>query len=168
MSTPTAKDVAQIIGAVGEIVGRTRLQKTVAMLEMTGLGCGFTFSYHRFGPYSEELTAAVERGVLLGWVSESEKVASWGGVYSVFRAPAVGATDPTKKAIISIAAKADSVVLELTATAAFLASEGDQSPWEHLVELKPEKASGENIAKARSLYGEFRAVNTPAPLPAIA
>ncbi len=77
MTTASAADVAKIIGHVGEIVGRTKLQKTVAILELAGLGAGFPFSYHIFGPYSEELSQATDRAILLRLIEKDEKVAAW-------------------------------------------------------------------------------------------
>jgi uncharacterized protein YwgA len=38
-----------------EVVGRTRLQKTVRLLQRIGMGTDYTFSIHSYGPYSEEL-----------------------------------------------------------------------------------------------------------------
>ena len=84
MTSANAANVASIIGHVGEIVGRTKLQKTFALLELVGLGAGFNFSYHIYGPYSEELSEATDRAVLLQLVKRREKIAKWGGRYSVF------------------------------------------------------------------------------------
>ena len=51
--------VADIIrDAGGKVVGRTRLQKLGYLLELSGLGDGFSFEYRHYGPYSEELAAA--------------------------------------------------------------------------------------------------------------
>ncbi|MET3667942.1 hypothetical protein [Caulobacter sp. 1776] len=165
MSNPTAKDAAEIVGYVGDFVGRTKLQKTAAILELAGLGAGFTFSYHLFGPYSEELSSAVDRAILLGLIEEDEKVATWGGRYSIFHAAKIGNPDPLKEALILRAANANSVVLELAVTAAFLAAGGEEMPWERVSALKSEKASAENMHSAKALYRELSAVKTPQPLP---
>lgn len=164
MTTPTAKDIAQIVGYVGDIVGRTKLQKTVAILELSGLGPGFSYSYHFYGPYSEELTSAVDRAVLLGLMEEQERVAAWGGRYSVYHAPRVEPDLAEKREMVQIAAGADSLVLELAVTAAFIADK-EPNAWAKLVELKPEKATAENLQRARELYGEFKRIRTPRALP---
>ena len=46
-------------GLAWSLVGRTRFQKTAYFLEAAGVGYGFDFSYHYYGPYSEELAVAV-------------------------------------------------------------------------------------------------------------
>jgi len=166
--TPTARSVAELIGYVGDLVGRTKLQKTAAFLELAGVGPGFSFSYHRFGPYSEELAAAVERAVLLGLIQEEEKTANWGGRYSVFHAPKVSDKDPTIDQIIQICVAANAVALELAATAAFVAAEGDQKAWDRVRELKPEKASDDFLRLAKDLYAQLLQVKTPQDLPKIA
>ncbi|MFZ3004594.1 MAG: hypothetical protein WA047_00365 [Phenylobacterium sp.] len=167
MNTPTAKDVADIIGSVGDIVGKTKLQKTVALLELAGLGPGFSFSYYLYGPYSEQLATAVDRGVLLGLIREEERVATWGGKYSVFKADHADLQNAPKEELIRKASRADSIVLELAVTAAFLAANNEQSAWDKLMELKPDKAFGENLGRAKTLYEELRAIQTPTPLPNI-
>ena len=166
--TATARDAAEIVGYVENIVGKTRLQKTAAILELAGLGAGFSFSYHLFGPYSDELASAVDRAVLLGLRSEDEKVASWGGNYSVFRAEKIDNQNPIKARLIETASKANAVFLELAVTAAFLASKGELNAWDRVSNLKPEKATLDNLTKARTLYGSFLEIETPTPLPQVA
>ena len=46
---------------------------------MLVLPTGFRFSYHRYGPYSEELSIAASDADALGYVEEREKHAAWGG-----------------------------------------------------------------------------------------
>jgi len=36
--------------ADGELVGKVRLQKTVYLLDQIGMGSGFTYEYHHYGP----------------------------------------------------------------------------------------------------------------------
>jgi uncharacterized protein YwgA len=167
MTTATARDVADIIGVVGDIVGKTKLQKTVALLELSGFGAGFSFSYYLYGPYSDELAAAVDRAILLGMIREDERVANWGGRYSVFHADPVQMEDQNKAELIRRATRANPVVLELAVTAAFLGAAKEEQPWDKLRELKPEKASAANVERAQALYAEFRKVPAPVPLPEI-
>ncbi|HWA22160.1 MAG TPA: hypothetical protein VG735_07190 [Caulobacterales bacterium] len=167
MTTPTAKDVADVIGRVGYLVGKTRLQKTVALLELTGLGSGFSFSYHLYGPYSEELSAAVERGVLLGLIEEKEQQANWGGRYSVFTSHSRTVDISPKQTLIELCNDANAVALELAVTAAFVAEGGEDDAWLRVSELKPEKAKPENVRKAKELYRKFLDVQVPRKLPAI-
>lgn len=165
MTRATAKDVATVVSAAGEIVGRTRLQKTVVILELTGVGFGFTFDYHRFGPYSDELVVFSDRAVALGYVVEDTRRSSWGGSYSIFRAEKHPSENPARDELIQIAKGADSIVLELAATAAFLASEGEDDPWAEVEARKPEKITRARLSQARELYRKFAAVDTPRKLP---
>lgn len=72
--------VTEIIRAAGgEIVGRTRLQKVAYLLELAGLGHGFSFEYRHYGPYSEDLALASRNADLLGFLEEEERPTSWGG-----------------------------------------------------------------------------------------
>ena len=55
--------------------------------------------------------------------------------------------------------------LELAATAAFLASEGERDPWHETARRKPEKAA--RLDDAKKLYQRLRAISLPVPLPEI-
>lgn len=169
MTRGTAKDVATVVAVAGSLVGRTRLQKTVSLLEMAGLGYGFTFDYHRFGPFSEDLVVSTDRAVALNYVAEEERRANWGGRYSVFSAPHRANSDnATRDALINLAREADAVSLELAVTAAFLAREGAINPWAEVEVRKPEKVSDGRLDKAKTLYQKFRQIpDLPNPLPAI-
>ena len=48
MSPGTPKNVAGAIGAAGKLVGRTKLQKTFCLLELSGEGFGFHFDYYNY------------------------------------------------------------------------------------------------------------------------
>lgn len=168
MSSATAKNVATIIKSAGELVGKTRLQKTGVLLELTGVGFGFSFDYHLFGPFSEDLTVTADRAVALGYITEKQGRARWGGLYSIYRVDQREPSDnPARDQIIEIAKDADSIVLELAATAAFLASQGEADPWAELAERKPEKMTRGRLAQAKALYRQFMQVDAPVKLPAI-
>lgn len=166
-STNASSDVASIISdAGGRIIGRTKLQKIAYFLEATGIGSGFDFEYRHYGPYSEDLAAAARLEKLFGFLEETEATAAWGGTYSIFttRHQSEASNNPRKQ-LISISSNADSIALELAATAAFLAIEGHRDPWGETAKRKPEKASRLGIAK--SLYHSLANIKTPRPLPNI-
>jgi uncharacterized protein len=164
----TEKVAGIIRDAGGKIVGRTRLQKTSYLLELSGLGDGFPFQYRQYGPYSEELAAAVRDANALGLISEEEHPAGWGGFYSVFTTHAVPAQDvhPSRMKLAREAASASAIVLELAATAAFLADQGSTDPWGETARFKPEKAQG-RLENAKALYLRLQQIETPKPLPPI-
>lgn len=170
MTRGTAKDVAAVVSSAGEIVGRTRLQKTMSLLEMSGVGYGFSFDYYKFGPFSEELVVSLDRAVDLKYVSEEERRANWGGRYSIFKATDKRATgNEPRDALIQLARDADAVALELAVTAAFLAKENVRDAWAEVAKRKPEKAVAPHLDNAKALYARFRQVPaTPTPIPEIA
>lgn len=154
--------------AGGRVVGRTKLQKIAYLLEATGLGDGFPFEYRHYGPYSEELSSAARSAKLLGVLDEKEIATSWGGFYSIYSV-STGTTENTARTqLAKIAAGADAIELELAATAAFLASEGNDDPWGETAKRKPEKANSDRLEAAKNLYRQLRAVKTPKLLPSIA
>ena len=167
MSKGSAKDVAALVAAAGELVGRTRLQKIGVLLELTGVGFGFSYDYHLFGPYSEELAGAADRAVALGYITEEVKRSAWGSSYSIFRSSHERKNTESLQQIVLIAKSADSIVLELMATAAFLASEGYEDAWAEVEARKPEKITRARISQARQLYHQVSRIAVPKPLPII-
>lgn len=155
--------------AEGKVVGRTRLQKIAYLLELTGLREGFDFEYRHYGPYSEQLADAISTAAMVGLLSEEERVTNWGETYSIFTtAPSSSSRSPSsrRQELITKASTADPVALELAATAAFLAEEGEQDAWAEIVRRKPEKAA-DHLRQAKSLYRELLTVPTPRQLPKI-
>lgn len=161
-----AADIVRDAG--GKIVGRTRLQKIAYFLELAGLGDGFSFRYRHFGPYSEELATASRYAALLDLIDETEQLTQWGGVYSIFTATVGGDAPAARRELASKAAAADSVVLELAATAAFLYAQGESDAWAETARRKPTKASAERLEEAKTLYERLRKIETVRPLPEMA
>lgn len=163
-----AEKVAQLIReAGGKIVGRTRLQKIACLLELADVGDGFRFSYHHFGPYSEELSGAAEMAELYDMIQKTDKRASWGGTYSVYTVNESGkATSAVRQGIIDATINAGAIVLELAATAAYLAKTDADDPWREVAERKPEKATPELMTQAKDLYR--RLLDIAPALPSIA
>lgn len=160
--------VVQIVSdSGGRVVGRTKLQKIAYLLEATGLGDGFSFEYRHYGPYSEELSSAARSARLLGVLREDEHPTAWGGFYSIYSVSSCTTEDTTRTQVAKIAAGADAIELELAATAAFLACDGNTDPWGETAKRKPEKASVARIAGAKNLYRELQKIKTPKRLPAI-
>lgn len=155
MSPGTPKNVAGAIGAAGKLVGRTKLQKTFCLLELAGEGFGFRFDYYKFGPYSEDLSLVVDRAIDLGYLNEEVTRAHWGGRYSTYRSAINCELSPRAKQFIECSAKEDAVVLELAVTAAFLSTQGSENAWLEVQERKPEKATQQNLSKARTFLGRF-------------
>jgi uncharacterized protein len=168
-----SEEMSEIVDIVatanGVLVGRTRLQKTACLLKLTGLSDSFNFVYKHYGPFSQELADATEIAALFSDLNEEQKTTHWGGTYSVFTTKKASKTlsESPREKLIKIANAADPVVLELVATAAFLASEGYKNAWEETANRKPEKVDSGRLELAKKLYQSFAAIGTPKPLPAI-
>ncbi|RWP18202.1 MAG: hypothetical protein EOR00_12620 [Mesorhizobium sp.] len=170
MSRTEAKKAQELVrDSGGRVVGRTRLQKIGYILSASGLDDAFQFSYKHYGPFSEDLATATREAKLLGLMKETEQVAAWGGSYSIFQAqePIPAEVQPARRNLANLAAQADSVELELAATALFLSKEGIEDPWEETERRKPEKADQGRLEAAKELYQQLRAIPVPVPLPNI-
>lgn len=167
---PGRVKAAEIVrDAGGTIVGRTKLQKVGYLLELAGLGVGFQFQYHYYGPYSEDLANEIRLADAFGLVDEQEKPTEWGGLYSIYTATAAaGNRDTGVRAIFAEeAAKIGSIELELAATAAFLAGEYPDDPWGETTRRKPDKAAEGRLEKAKEVYRHLCKLGTPNQLPHI-
>ncbi|MGP8269222.1 MAG: hypothetical protein ACLQLH_04075 [Terracidiphilus sp.] len=170
-SKSDAENAADIIrDAGGKIVGKTRLQKIAYLLEISELGCGFSFEYRHYGPFSEDLANAVVIAQFADLITEEDHTASWGGSYSIFRTksgPTNSNINPARKRILELGMEANPISLELAATAAFLAKEGNSDAWEETRRRKPEKAK-KWLKEARVLFASLKSVkNIPNKWPSI-
>ncbi|HRW66146.1 MAG TPA: hypothetical protein P5032_10430 [Candidatus Competibacter sp.] len=167
-------EVAKIVrDAGGQIVGRTRIQKVVYLLELTGQvnGFDFNFEYRHYGPYSEALSDAIHAADAFGLITEEERTAQWGGRYSIYKASEEleRLIENDRVRFIKEAAAIDPVILEIAATAAYLyAVENFSDPWGETQRRKPEKATPERLDRAKKAYQKLLGLKTPQPLPAIA
>jgi uncharacterized protein len=102
----------------GKVVGRTRLQKEVKLLQSLGFPTDYGYMIHFYGPYSEELNADIGLLDSLGFVNEEERVSQEGNPYYIISAcagvPVADVSDFDSE--IRLMARSDSTVLELAAT----------------------------------------------------
>ena len=120
MATENYRWLAGVIAAHPDrrVVGRTRLQKTIKLLQRIGLPASFSYTTHFYGPYSEGVQADVGLLENLGLVSENEQLARDGSPYYIMTAkPSVmlSEIEPFQEPIDRMA-QVDTVVLELAAT----------------------------------------------------
>ena len=102
-----------------EVVGRTRLQKTVKLLQRLGFPTDYRYTIYFYGPYSEDLQAGVELLDNFGLIAEEEhKNQKEGTVYYTIRAKKEAELPEITefKSVIEQLSIADPVVLELAAT----------------------------------------------------
>ena len=158
MTTPN--EVQQIVAdAGGAITGKTRLQKSAYFLEADGVGSGFDFNYHYYGPYSEELATAATDASALGLVSLDWSHANGGFSYATYRTAADSGDNPRtrrRQQILAILDRYDAVSLELAATAHFLSVNGfAKDPWAETRRRKAAKVTDERILRAKELLDEI-------------
>ncbi len=145
----------------GQIYGRTRLQKTIKLLQSLGLPTGYGYMNYFYGPYSENLQADLRLVQQLGLVTEEQQQSRDGSEYYVFTAkqPAGAEIDPYRPAI-ELLSNAETVVLELAAT--FQAFQelglGDAEATLRLRQKKGIKCDNGNEGKAMRLLGDLAAL----------
>jgi len=155
-----------LFAAGGSIVGRIRIQKVFYLLNQLGLKGDFRFSYHHYGPYSEDLSQAIDRAHYLDKsIKEIEKDTTDGRAsYSIFElaknedAPAkVGALElEAAQGLIATMKSATSVVIELAATIHWLREKEKVGNWRaELKRRKPSKADDATIDKALTLLKQL-------------
>jgi uncharacterized protein YwgA len=156
--------------AGGELVGRTRAQKVAYLAQLAGFGSEFSFEYHNFGPFSDDLARGLEIASALGQLKEDERPTGWGGYYSIYRLRKQAApADPKRAAFLQRAKAIGAIELELAATAAFIFDvEGigrtkGGNPWTETARRKPEKAKDGRLAKAAEAYESLRGLAESLP-----
>ena len=103
----------------GQVVGGTRLQKTVKLLQRLGLPTDYDYMLHFYGPYSEGLQAEVGLLEVLGLVEEVERHAQNGLPYYVINSKSGAELPEIMKKFedaIQTMANADPVILEIAVT----------------------------------------------------
>jgi len=168
--------VTAILAATsGELVSRVRFQKTAYLLRQLGVQCGFEYEYHHYGPYSRDLDNAIADAKAFGLVEEDfGHRQSDGAMYSIFRlkpeaqeaghAASVNGLDEKASEVARTCANTNVTVLELAATAHWLAAVEACTDWEtEIRKRKGRKAEGGRLDRALDL---LRALNLPPAVPA--
>jgi uncharacterized protein YwgA len=149
----------------GEIVGKTRLQKTVFLLEYCGLNSGLEFTYALFGPFSSDLAEAADDAVAMGVIQSEDKPGYHQVPYTIYRTQEVS---PQKlgdlsrdkgQRILRTLDQFSAVELELAATLIYLG--GDQKREQAELDtrqLKPLKATDQRIKRAWDLVEKLDAI----------
>ncbi len=141
----------------GRVIGRTRLQKTIKLLQRLGAPLNYTYMIHFYGPYSEGLQSEINLLEQMGIIEETEQSSQEGHPYYILSVKEAQQSDlPNVKdfrAQIDLMANADSVVLELAATYdTFRESEmSHELAVQALRRKKGKKCDGGNQEKAFSL-----------------
>jgi len=157
--------VADIVQAAGgRLVSRIRLQKIAYLVDQLGACSGFDFTYHHYGPYSRDLDSAVLDAEAFKLVKEEfEHRQSDGARYSVFKAMTDSGShefgylgDPRLRDMVSRFASTNITVLELAATAHWLAETEKVEDWEaEIRRRKGSKTAGGRLEEAKRLLAEI-------------
>jgi hypothetical protein len=147
----------------GEIVGKTRLQKTIYLLDKLGLHSGCDYEYHYYGPFSAQVAEAADDATLNGELLYEERPGFHSVPYGIYRArslsvpPNIGAL-PSKvvSSKLEIMRHYSALELELAATIVFLRDDWfvDDAVRE-TIRRKPIKADPDRIRRAEQLISEL-------------
>lgn len=126
-----------------EVAGRTRLQKTIKLLQRIGLSTSYGYSIHFYGPYSEDLHSDLTllKNIQLA-TEESRQSRSGDSTYYLIHATEAADSSIVKEFqwAIDIMAKSASTVLELAATYDAFREEGNGEE-DAMVRLRRKKGS---------------------------
>lgn len=146
----------------GQLIGKTRLQKSAYFLESKGVGLGFDFSYHHYGPYSEELSNSMDDAHALGLIDLDWKYSQAGTRYAIFRSSDSNPDEPQdfkRRKILDILSQYSAVELELAATTDFLSRNGyANDPWSETKRRKATKVNDQRLSRSKQLLEEIDAV----------
>lgn len=149
----------------GRLVGRTRLQKTVYLLDTQGLKSGAAYYYYNFGPFSDDIADAISDGKFAGELSEKTDYRQVdGSPFSIFEChkpvdgfETLGGLDREKaRTLLEKLKAANSTVLELAATIHWLRFIEKVQDWRtELKRRKGAKTEGGRVEQAVALLGEL-------------
>lgn len=142
------------------VIGRTRLQKEVILLQSLDFPTDYLYKTHFYGPYSEGVRSDLGLIDAMGLVSETENETRDGKTYFTIEATEDAVLPEIQEYLtkINIMEKADSIVLELAATYHAFRSIGSDHK-EALIRLrrkKGAKCNGGNEEKALNLLNELK------------
>jgi uncharacterized protein YwgA len=156
-----AEDFRLLAGVIAahprrKVHGRTRLQKTVKLLQSLGLPTRFIYSIHFYGPYSEDLQACIGLLEQLGLAREGQRVSTDSDNF-YYIVEATDAADPELvkdyQWAIDLMEQAPVDILELAATYQAFRELGEtrEAALERLKRKKAKKCVGNNVDHALEL-----------------
>ena len=155
-----------IVGIValngGQLVGKTRLQKTFFLLEECGLNTGVDFDYRYFGPFSGEAAIAADDAIAAERIDVEERYGYHEVPYSIYsteEAPAetLGSLPASQvQERLRILDGYSAIELEVAATILYLRDAGyEDRAADETKSRKPLKATNERVERALRLIEEL-------------
>lgn len=142
-----------------EVVGRTRLQKTVWLLQRLGLPTDYVYSLHFYGPYSEEVKTDIGLAERFGLITETAKRAMDGTEYFVLSANVFHTLPDIQpfRGFLELMAAESPIVLELAATYDAFRKMGlnRETALKNLREMKGQKCDDGREQRALDLIGKL-------------
>jgi uncharacterized protein YwgA len=145
------------------VIGRTRLQKTVKLLQRLGAPMDYDYMIHFYGPYSESVQSDIGLLENLGLVTEKTRTKDDGSPYFILEAGAEAIEfarssmmRPYRKAI-QLMNQSDATVLELAATSDAFREMGNdhRTALTRLRRKKGKKCEGGNVKSALALLKQL-------------
>ncbi|MBF6568483.1 MAG: hypothetical protein IVW54_06365 [Candidatus Binataceae bacterium] len=145
----------------GKLVGKTRLQKTLYLLDRDS---GLDYEYHYYGPFSEELANAADDAIQLGQLEYEDRPGFHSVPYRIYISKASitppatlgGLSSETIQNKLEIMNRFSALELEVAATILFLADDFlIDDPYTEVSRKKPLKATPERIARAKQLISDL-------------
>lgn len=149
-----------VCAAGGRLVSRIRLQKIAYLLDQMGSDSGFSYSYYHYGPYSKDIETAVLDAEAFNFIEEAFEYRKTDGArYSVFvnkgSSKKCISEDRLREAVKQLS-KVNVTVLELAATAHWLANIEKASDWKaEIKRRKGSKTDGGRLEEATELLNKF-------------
>ncbi len=142
-----------------KLVGRTRLQKELYLLQRLGMPSDYDYVMYHYGPYSEGVQADLRLLEKLDIVTESE-IAMNGKNWSEFKTEVDAYLTEMEQFndVIQQLDKTETTVLELAATYDAFCQLGlsDERAMSALLRKKAEKCTDENVQNALNLLKELK------------
>lgn len=161
------KDYIDLVTSVvalngGRMVGKTRLQKTIFLLEAAGLGAEIDFDYHHYGPYSADIASAVDDAVDVGRLRPEVRFGYHEVPYTIYSTDAVpsnriGALSAAEvQRLLAALDSYSALELEVAATIVYLRDNGyGERAVEETKLRKPAKATDARVRRALRLIDEL-------------
>jgi uncharacterized protein len=162
MKTEKYRVLAAVIAAHPDrkVVGRTRLQKTVRLLQRLGLPTDYGYTIHFYGPYSEDVQSDIGLLKHFDLVEETLQQGQGDPYYVIKASEDASLPDELNKfrKPIELMSKADGTVLELAATYDAFRETGDnhEQAIERVHRKKGSKCEGGKLEEALKLLSALR------------